>query len=136
MGQTNDKTSKKVDKSRENGRRADRFNDATFVQYELDKDAQAACKAWKMDADASFNAIHTMVDCGYSFTLKFDTFSDSYAAFCSQKAPEGENAGFILTGRGSTPEKALKQLFYKHFEVMAERWEQFAVSRSAREIDD
>lgn len=115
----------------------ERFNDAVFINYELDKAAQAACKAWPVSADALFQSVLGLVERGYAITLKWDTYSDSHAAFMRFVGQgEPENAGLILTGRGSTPEKALKQMLYKHFEVMAEVWEFFVTRRSAEEIDD
>jgi hypothetical protein len=136
MGYGSQGTKKDREKSvKPNGTRA-RFNNTTFIQYELDKVASTACKAWNCDEVAAFHALHGLADAGYSVTLKYDTYSEAYASFMQQKGDEGPNSGFTLTGRGSTPYKALKQLLFKHFEVMAQTWEPFSGHEKASEIDD
>src|SRR5215813_12431100 len=97
-------------KDRANGKsvqdKAPRFNDVQFVNYELDKQTQAQCKAWEMDEAGVFDAIHKETGNGYTFSLKWDSYSQSYACFMQQKTENGANSGFILTGRGSSPFKA------------------------------
>ncbi len=133
MGQTNDKPAKRKAKDPS---KAPRFNAAEFVQYELDKAAQASCKAWNVSADALLQSVLGLAEQGYSVTLKWDTYSQAHSAFMRLAGGTGPNEGLILTGRGSTPEKALKQLMYKHFEVMHEAWEDFSGGRRGAEIDD
>jgi hypothetical protein len=116
--------------------KASRFNDAKFVNYELDKTAQASCKAWSIDASALFDGILKMCEVGYRFTLKYDHYSKAYACFVQQTEDKGKNSGYILTARGSTPEKAVKQALYKHYEVMAGDWEDFGERSKLDEIDD
>ena len=50
--------------------------------------------------------------------------------------PNSANGGLILTGRGSTPFKSLKQLLFKHYNVMGERWETFETPPRSKDIDD
>jgi len=136
MGYGSQGTKKDRAASAANKPKKERFNETVFINYELDKTAQAACKAWSLTSESAFHALLGLLDEGYRVTLKFDDYSDSYASFMQQQAAEGVNYGFTLTGRGSTPEKALKQLLYKHFEVMGELWEQFAGAPRGSEIDD
>jgi len=114
----------------------ERFNDAQFVNYELDKTAQAACKAWDLSESAALQCVMDLVDRGYSVTLKYDDYSDAYTAFLRPGIGAKENVGLILTGRGSSPYKALKQVLFKHYEVMAETWEFFVGAGRDLEIDD
>lgn len=134
MGQTNDKV--KQGNGHARGRRAAaRFNDVRFVQYELDEAERAACKAWDMDAAALFLAGAGLCDDGYTLTLKFDAYSDAYACFVQVRGEsEHVNAGLILAGRGSTPEKALKQALFKHHAI-GPSWVQYA-ERRVPVIDD
>lgn len=117
-------------------KKAERFDGARFVNYELDKAGQAACKAWKLTEEESFRAIQSLCDKGYAIAISFDTYSESYACWLRHKKGEGPNAGLILPGRGSTPAKAVKQALYKHFEVMGEVWELFVSASRAELIDD
>lgn len=128
MGQTNDKPSR--------GRRgsssrpaAERYDGARFVQYELNEVEAQQCKAWSLDGDDTFTAMLPLLDEGYSFTIKFDRYSDCYACFIQIRgAPDHPHAGLILTGRGSTPHKAVKQALFKHQAVDA-TWVQYAERR-------
>jgi len=113
-----------------------RFNDAQFIQHELDKAQVQTCKAWYMAEGDAFEAILRMADSGYVVTLKYDSFSEAYSCFLRQSSSEGKNWGYILSGRGSTPFKALKQALFKHFIVMGEDWESFAGFDKRAEIDD
>jgi hypothetical protein len=97
---------------------------------------QAACKAWSITADSVFDTSHNLCEQGYRITLKPDLYNNCFAAFIQQTSADGPNAGYILTGRGSTPFKALKQALYKHFEVMAQDWEPFAGRERGAELDD
>lgn len=116
--------------------KAQRFNDVRFVQYELTKDQAAACKAWEFSAEQAWDAITEMVEEGYSFSLKFDDFSSSYACFVNVKGPKIINKGLCLNGRGSSPFKALKQALFKHHHLMDGDWRDFAERKNAEDIDD
>jgi len=134
MGQTNDrKTSAR--RSDRPVRRAERFNDARFVQYELDESQRVECKGWSLDGDALWLELLAYIDEGYSFSLKFDGRSASYACFMQiREHDEHPNAGLILAGRGSTPAKACKQVIFKHRAVGA-TWAEFA-ERASTFLDD
>lgn len=58
---------------------------------------------------------------GYKFKLSFDAFNDCYSCFVLP-GDGSANAGWILTGRGSTPLKALKQALYIHSVVLEADW--------------
>ena len=115
---------------------ARRFNDAQFIQYELDKASQSACKAWEVTSDALVDAIDRLADDGYRVTVKWDTYSASFMCSLQQIHDDGRNKGYILTGRGSTGCKALKQVLFKHYTVMQEDWQEFAGFDRKAEIDD
>jgi len=134
MGQTNDKPSKS--RARNGGKpHAERFNGARFVQYELDSVEALACKGWSLDGDAAWQAMLPLLDEGYSFTVKYDGYSQCYACFVQIRGDENHpNSGLILTGRGSTPHKAVKQALYKHQAIDAS-WVQYGERRTT-ELDD
>lgn len=134
MGQTNDKEKRPVRRARSAGT-AERFNDAKFVQYELDKVEQQQCKAWALDAADAWAEMLPLLDEGYSFTVKFDGFSNCYACFVQVRGvPDHANSGLILTGRGSEPFKAVKQALFKHKAIDA-TWLPYA-ERRYPDLDD
>lgn len=112
------------------------YQNATFIQYELDKVAQAACKAWDLSETQAFDTAQVLIESGYRISLKHDDFNDCHAAFMQKVDPNSENGGLILTGRGSTPFKSFKQLLFKHYNVMAESWEAFETPTRSKDIDD
>jgi hypothetical protein len=134
VGQTNDKkvVARRSDKP---DRRAQRFNDARFIQYELDESQRIECKGWDLDGDALWLELLAYVDDGYTFSVKWDTFSQCYACFMQVRGDDQHiNANLILSGRGSSPAKAVKQVCFKHRAVGAS-WSEFAEKRVAA-LDD
>jgi len=129
MGQTNDKSASKRTPAKA-GKQAARFDGSRFVNYELDLSEQAACKGWSVTADDLWGDVLALLDDGYSITAKFDSYSDAYACFVQVRGQEDHaNAGLILTGRGSTPFKAVKQAIFKH-RTIGPSWVQYAERRS------
>lgn len=117
-------------------RKKQRFNDVVFVQRELSKEEQAACKKQEASLGAMDDSVLSLADRGYRISLKWDEYSSSYGAWMQQTKPTGENAGMCLTGRGSTPFKAVKQLLFKHFILLEENWQGFKEPARGVEIDD
>jgi len=116
--------------------KAPRFNDNQFVRYELDKAQQSECKAWDIGEDGLLDLVSAAIDDGYRFSLKWDDYSECYGVFMQPVVPEGSNAGLILTGRGSTVGKSIKQVLYKHHTCLAGDWSEYAERRGRDVIDD
>ncbi len=113
----------------------ERFNDAKFVNYELSDEQRKALKAlpiWSEDWDSWLDRCS---DEGYQISLKFDSYSRSFAAFMSIRTESHVNGGCILTGRGSTQIKALRQVLYKHWAIAEGEWNRLDRSLN-NEIDD
>jgi hypothetical protein len=113
-----------------------RFNDAVFINYELDAVQQKACKAQDVTESDVFAKMQELIDDGYNFTFKFDGYSKSYACFMRQTGDDGPNRCFILTGRGSSPYKCCKQLLFKHYVCLNGEWGEYAERRGIDTIDD
>lgn len=134
MGQTNDKTTHRARAKSDNGGPS-RWNDARFVQYELDKAELAQCKAWNLDAEGIWLELLALCDDGYSASVRYDGQSNSYACFLQVRGdPAHVNANLILAGRGSSPAKAVKQAIFKHRAIDAS-WVQYA-ERRVEPLDD
>lgn len=130
MGQTNDKAKRPANRNSSNGKAA-RFDSSRFVQYELDAAEAQKCKAWDVSADDLWGHVLALADDGYSITFKFDSWSEAYACFVQVRGQDDHvNAGLILTGRGSTPSKALKQACFK-MDAIGPTWVQYGERRQA-----
>jgi len=136
MGQLDKNLANKGTKSQGSKPKAARFNDLQFVQYELDNAQKAELKSINATADQIFDDILSAIVDGYKFGVKFDDYSQSYAVFMQSVEPGSINGGFILTGRGSTPLKAFKQVLYKHTVCLDREWGNYVERRSGDEIDD
>lgn len=133
MGQVNDKVTPR--KPGPQAKQTYEQQRGTFIQYELSKEQAAACKATSFSYEDAWTQAQELAESGYRITVKFDDYSEAYAAFIS--APQkGVNAGLILTGRGSSCFKALKQALFKHYTIMDGDWTGFAVRKQGVEIDD
>lgn len=106
-----------------------------FVNYDLTKEEQALCKAWNFDLEDYFSVMDKLLDAGYKVGFSNDNYNKCYAAFLTPTKDTKDNQGLILSGRGSSPFKAFKQLVYKHFHIFDEHWEEFVGARQFT-IDD
>jgi len=127
---------KRSTKPRSDRPKAERFNDMQFIQYELDKDQQKACKDHAVTADELFDEMLALLSDGYKLSIRYDWYSECYAAYMQTTEGTAKNAGFILSGRGSTPFKAFKQLVYKHRVCLDGEWSGYAERRGGFNIDD
>lgn len=113
-----------------------RFNDVTFVNWSLSPEEKAACKAWVLSLEDYDDALATLIEGGYKTTLSYDNFRSCYTCSVVPQKDAKSNQGFILTGKGSTATKALKQALYIHFHVMSEEWASYSTAKSVEELDD
>jgi len=93
----------------------------TFVRLELTEADKKVIATYCTTMDELDAALEGMIDDGYKFTLKWDSYTKSIAFFAFP--PEGDqNAGYILTGRGRYPSRAIRQLVYKHHTMLEGDW--------------
>lgn len=113
-----------------------RFNDVTFVNWSLSQEEKAACKSWVLSLEDFDNALATLIEAGYKTTLSYDSFRTCYTCSIVPTKDAKSNQGYILTGKGSTATKALKQALYTHFHIMAEEWASYSTAKAQEELDD
>lgn len=124
--------------ARNAGSRGNGYSQNKFVRLELTKAQQAECKGWCATLGEFSDFTLNLAEDGYKFNCKWDNYSNAHACFV-QRAVDGDghiNEGLCLTGRGSSPFKAIKQALYKHFIVLEGVWGELAGASSAAEIDD
>ncbi len=113
-----------------------RFNDVNFINWSLSAEEKAACKQWALDVASYDSDLGRLIQSDYKLTLSWDGFRSCYTASIVPTKDNKINAGYILTGKGSTPLKAAKQALYIHFYVMAEEWAAYSTAGAAEELDD
>lgn len=114
----------------------ERFNDVEFVQFELSEEQLATLKATPLDAATIDDLLVKLVEADYRVSLKYDERGFCHACYVQRVGSEGDNVGAILTGRGSTPLKALRQALYKHFVALDGEWGAWRRSNRREVIDD
>jgi len=106
--------------------------DVVWVNYNLTDEQRAELKASSFDCD---NALLRLCEENYKITVSYDAFAKCFACFLIPKGNEHKHTGMILSGRGSTPIKAIKQTAYIHWNIYDGDWSDYARPTS-REIDD
>lgn len=116
--------------------KAARFNDVKFINRELTTDEQKTLKAQPFEPQTGWDQIDALTE-SYRVTLKFDDYSGAYSASLTPLSEQNENWGYILTGRGSTALKALKQVLFKHHVLCGDKpWRVLDPDRPDMQIDD
>lgn len=113
-----------------------RFNDVVFISFPLSQEQKDEIKAAQWDLEDFDNAAIKLTEENYKVTLTYDEYSSAYAVFITPKGDKHYNAGFILTGRGSSPHKALKQAYYVHTVLFERDWSGWKDDRKGEAIDD
>jgi len=113
-----------------------RFNDVQFVNWSLSADEKSACKAWNLVLSEFDDALANLIESGYKTTLSYDNFRSCYTASIVPTKDAKSNQGYILTGKGSTAFKALKQALYIHYHIMGEEWAAYSTAKAVEELDD
>lgn len=113
-----------------------RFNEAKFVGYSLSKEQKAELKKTVLDEGGYDTMLLRLCEEGYKVTFREDTFNSCHAVWLVPANEENPNFGYILTGRGSTPLKALKQAAYIHYQVFDSDWGANYQSERGEELDD
>jgi len=88
-------------------------SDSEFVNYELSAEETAQQRRWRSDLDDVSAVWGEVLEEGYRVNTKWDDYSSAFAAFIIPDE-RSDNAGYILTGRGGTPYRAVAEALFKH----------------------
>jgi len=94
-------------------KRQSNFVPKTFVRFDLDEKQAAACKKWQPTFSDLDSEMLRLIEAGYKLSFSVDNYNDCYQVFVQTDANIGPNKALIMTGRGSTPLKAMKQAIAK-----------------------
>jgi len=106
-----------------------------FISCELSEKQRQALKAIPISLEELDNTLTKLIEDNYKVSMSWDTYNSCYQAFLSTTDDQSEHSGWILSGRGSTASKSLKQLFYKHFTILKEQWSS-AMGMTKADLDD
>ena len=99
------------------------FKDVVFINHDLDTTSKKAFKEWLLiEAEHFSQWCDKVLDDGYNFSVKYDSYGSCFACFAQPWDEESDNAGWILTGRGSTASSAIMSVFYRHYVVFDGVW--------------
>jgi len=112
------------------------FDESKFLSYSLTKEQQAELKKTTMSADDYDNMLLRLEEDGYKITGRYDDFNKAFACWIMPVEKKHPNYGYILTGRGSTPLKAIKQAAYIHYTIFDQDWPAHYEGKRTEEIDD
>lgn len=108
---------------------------ADFVRYELSDDEAKNLKTAEVSEKAALEGVVALVEQEYKLTMRWDGYHGCHCVWLLPPDNHPDNAGLILTGRGSSPFKALKQLLWLHYERFKEIWPA-PMTKAQVDIDD
>lgn len=114
----------------------ERFNGVQFINFNLSIEQRGACKSWALSLEDLDNFALQLAESDYKITLGYDNYSEAFACFVTPKGDKHVHAGWILSGRGSTPLKAFKQACFIHYHLFQEDWSEHQHVTQGVEIDD
>lgn len=95
-----------------------------FINVDLTGEQRAQCKSLLNGEGELDSEVLRMVEAGYQITLNWDSYNQCFGCFVKAKSGAAlVNEGLILTGRGSSPLKALKQAWFKHILIYDQTWQ-------------
>lgn len=116
--------------------KTERFNDVKFVNWSLSLTEKEACKQWLVvDGDVD-NALLTFIEEGNKVTCSYDSYRSCFTVSLIPQSDKSPNKGFILSGKGSTPLKAIKQALFINYRIMDGEWATYSTMGASEELDD
>ena len=112
------------------------FPQAQFVSYTLSDDQRKELKKTIFSAEEYDSQMLKLEEEDYKITFRPDTFNKCHAVWIIPTGEKHVNAGMILSGRGSTPLKALKQALYIHYQIFDGEWGAWRDTSKGEDIDD
>lgn len=109
---------------------------AQFVNYDLSKENKAEIKAWQPTFDDLDNCFVKLTEASIRVTFKYDDYNHCESCFLTPIDPKSPNTGLILGGRGSTPLRAFKQVWYIHSVLFDGNWAEHFAAPGTLELDD
>lgn len=113
-----------------------RFNNVQFINWSLTIEQKQDCKQFLITDGDYDEALLVIIQAGYKVTTSYDEYRDCFTASIVPAQNGKNNQGYILTGKGSTPLKAIRQALYIHYRIMDEDWASYSTAKTVEELDD
>jgi len=99
-------------------------SDSEFVDLELSKEEKAALREFAATMEELDEELEGLFKDGTKVTTRWDDRNSCYVAFAFA-ADGSDNVGYILTGRGGSASRAIRQLLFKNRVLLAGEWFQY-----------
>lgn len=108
-----------------------------FLNYTLTDDERKHFQDWRetLEFDELNDKMESLVDKGYSFSIKWDAFNECYSCFIVSPKPDNGADNVILTGRGKSVLSALAGALFRHYMVFDGFWPEITVYKRATDDD-
>lgn len=88
-----------------------------FVNIQVTDELKATIKSIEFKPDAFVSGLFRLIDSGYSVKFSYDDYNHCHQAVMTGAVKDHADYGVFLSGRGSMPEKAFKQMSYFFYEI-------------------
>lgn len=93
-----------------------------FVPGDLTDVEKRACKTWEAWEESADDIVFKALSEGYKISVKLDKGGSGFLCIVQAGSAECGNQGLMLSGRGSTWNKAIKQALYRHYVALDGEW--------------
>jgi hypothetical protein len=107
-----------------------------FVNINITEDLKKTIKAIEYNDDAFVDQLFKLIDRGYSVKFSFDDYNHCHQAVMTGGTKEHPDYGVFLSGRGSMPAKAFKQMSYLFHEICGGELAPNLIDKPDGEYDD
>lgn len=108
-----------------------------FLNIVLVDAERSHIKSLEFPDDMFIHRLEKLISNGYKVAFQDDDYNHSTMVICSHSDKEHEDYGILLSARGSTAVKALKQLIYMlEVRIADSSWTSMLDSSTVAEIDD
>jgi hypothetical protein len=108
-----------------------------FIQYSLTDGEKSFLKEQGVDYERLFDTMEGLIENGWTFKFGYDSYNHAFQTVVAQRFPDSPQVGYMLTGRGSTSIKSLRQALYIGEQVTWDLASFFKTHSQPRdEIDD
>lgn len=108
-----------------------------FLNIQLNDEDKRIIKANEFSDSDFVSFMDKKIDEGYKFTFSYDGYNHCYQVIGTTSVKESPDYGILLSGRGSTLAKSLKQWLYIVDRLIdGQSWSELLLRKESQEIDD
>lgn len=118
------------------GKKVPYRGESDWVNYTLTLDESLQLKKELFTLDTFDDLCIKLTEGDYSISFSYDTYHSCYSCIFRPATADNPNAGYLLSGKGSTPMKAFKQAAFIHWKVFDCNWAEGKKYARGTPIDD